>query len=350
MADKTLDVTLIIRNDTAEKWASENPVLSKGEIGVEIDTRKFKIGDGVTAWVALRYASGGNVEVKTDDPTASDIDYEVGTIWLNTAKSKIYMLFARGGNTAVWVEIPTTNGKIASATAADKLTTPRTITLEGAVVQTSKNFDGSGNITFTLVLANSGVAAGTFTKITVNEKGIVTGATTLTADDIPTLNLSKISDAGTAANKDVGTGAGNVPLLDANGKLNTSVLPSLALTETFTVASQTAMLALNAQQGDVAIRTDESKTYILTANTPSVLSAWVVMQTPDCKVLSVNGKTGAITLTTSDIAEGANLYFTPERATSNFNTNFAAKSVTGLSDGDKVVLSTDTITLNGGNA
>ena len=350
MADKTLDVTLIIRNDTAEKWAAENPVLSKGEIGVEIDTRKFKIGDGVTAWVALRYASGGNVEVKTDDPTASDIDYEVGTIWLNTTKSKIYMLFARGGNTAVWVEIPTINGKVASADEADKLTTPRTITLEGAVVQTSKNFDGSGNITFSLVLANSGVAAGTFTKITVNEKGIVTGATTLTADDIPTLNLSKISDAGTAANKDVGTSPGNVPLLDSNGKLNTSVLPSLALTETFTVASQTAMLALDAQQGDVAIRTDENKTYILTANTPSVLSAWVVMQTPDCKVLSVNGKTGAITLTTSDIAEGANLYFTTARANSNFNTNFAAKSVTGLSDGDKVVLSTDAITLNGGNA
>ena len=348
MADKTLDVTLIIRNDTAEKWASENPVLSKGEIGVEIDTRKFKIGDGVTAWVALRYASGGNVEVKTDDPTASDIDYEVGTIWLNTPKSKIYMLFARGGNTAVWVEIPTVAGKVASAGAADKLATPRTITLEGAVVQTSKNFDGSGNIIFTLVLANSGVAAGTFTKITV--KGIVTGADTLTADDIPTLNLSKISDAGTAANKDVGTGPGNVPLLDSNGKLNTSVLPSLALTETFTVSSQTAMLALNAQQGDVAIRTDENKTYILTANTPSVLSAWVVMQTPDCKVLSVNGKTGAITLTTSDVAEGVNLYFTTARATSNFNTNFAAKSVTGLSDGDKVVLTTDTITLDGGNA
>ena len=71
---------------------------------------------------------------------------------------------------------------------------------------------------------------------------------------------------------------------------------------------------------------------------------------PDCKVLSVNGKTGAITLTTSDIAEGSHLYYTEARATANFNTNFAAKSVESLKDGANVVMSTDTITINGGKA
>lgn len=350
MANKTINVTLLMRNDPAAKWETENPVLAKGEIGIEIDTRKFKVGDGVTAWVALRYASGGNIEIKSAAPTENDFDYEAGTIWLCPADKRAFILFAKTASTATWIEIPTVAGKVANADAADKLSTPRKITLEGAVVQTSKDFDGSGNISFMLVLTDSGVAAGTYTKLTVNEKGIITGASALTAADIPALTLSKITDAGTAANKDVGTGAGNIPQLDENGKLNTSVLPSLALTETFTVASQTAMLALNAQRGDIAIRTDESKTYILTADTPATLSAWVVLQTPDCKVLSVNGKTGAITLTTSDIGEGSNLYFTDARATANFNTNFAAKSVTGLKDGGNVVLSTDTLTISGGNA
>lgn len=349
MANKTLNVTLIMRNDPATTWATQNPVLAKGEVGIENDTRKFKIGDGVLSWNLLKYANGGNVEVKTIAPTNSDLDYEIGTLWINASLSKAYILFAKSGS-ATWIEIPTVNGTVAEAAQAVKLKNARNITLEGAVVSNSKTFDGSGNIIFTLVLATSGVTSGTYTKLTVNEKGIITSATNLIASDIPNLTLSKISDAGTVANKNVGTVAGDVPILDANGKLNSSVLPSIALTDTFTVTSQSAMLALNAQQGDVAIRTDESKTYILTNNLPSTLSSWVILQTPDCKVLSVNDKTGAITLTTNDIAEGTNLYFTTVRANSNFNTNFASKSVNDLRDGSSVVSTTDTILINGGNA
>lgn len=44
---QTLKVeTLQMRNDTAANWNSKNPVLAKGEMGVEIDTKKFKFGDG----------------------------------------------------------------------------------------------------------------------------------------------------------------------------------------------------------------------------------------------------------------------------------------------------------------
>ena len=68
MANKTLNVTLIMRNDTAANWASKNPVLTLGELGVETDTRKFKIGDGTTAYNSLKYGLGGNVEVKSTAP------------------------------------------------------------------------------------------------------------------------------------------------------------------------------------------------------------------------------------------------------------------------------------------
>ncbi len=385
MSNKTLNVTLIMRNDTAANWASKNPVLTLGELGVETDTRKFKIGDGTTAYNSLKYGLGGNVEVKNTAPTASDVGYDIGTLWVDTTGTKAYILFAKTANAATWIGLLDSQGKIDKATLADeaiKLQTARTIKFSGAVVANSKTFDGSGDVEYVLVLANSGVSAGTYTKVTVNAKGIITSATQLTAADIPALTLSKISDAGTAASKNTGTAAGNVPVLDANakiavalipsltlskisdagtaagnvpvlgsdGKLDESLLPAIAITETFVVDSQAAMLALSAQRGDVAVRTDENKSYILNADNPTVLANWVWLRTPDCKVLSVNSKTGAVVLTTSDIAEGANLYFTEARATANFNSNFKNKSVTELKDGGNVVLSTDTLTINGGKA
>ena len=51
------------RRDTATNWTSNNPTLANGEIGYETDTKKFKIGDGSTAWTSLAYAytAGGGI-------------------------------------------------------------------------------------------------------------------------------------------------------------------------------------------------------------------------------------------------------------------------------------------------
>lgn len=106
-----------------------------------------------------------------------------------------------------------------------------------------------------------------------------------------------------------------VATLDASGKLLTNQLPSLSITDTYVVSSEAAMLALTAQKGDVAVRTDESKTYILTADPATTLSNWQEILTPSGgTVISVNGQTGAVTLTSSNITEGTNLYFTNSRA------------------------------------
>jgi hypothetical protein len=44
-----------LRNGTAAAWTAANPVLLTGEIGIETDTRRYKIGDGSTAWSSLSY-------------------------------------------------------------------------------------------------------------------------------------------------------------------------------------------------------------------------------------------------------------------------------------------------------
>ncbi|RWX68933.1 hypothetical protein EN780_07875 [Mesorhizobium sp. M4B.F.Ca.ET.089.01.1.1] len=100
---------------------------------------------------------------------------------------------------------------------------------------------------------------------------------------------------GTAASKNTGTGAGQVPLLDSGGLLDTSILPAIAITDVYEVASQSAMLALTAQKGDVAIRTDLNKTFALATNSPSTLADWKELRTPTDIVLAVAGLTGTIT-------------------------------------------------------
>jgi phage-related tail fiber protein len=78
-----------------------------------------------------------------------------------------------------------------SATAT-KLATPRAIAISGDGTGTA-NFDGSAGITIAMTLANSGVSAGQYTKVTVDVKGRVTSGTTLAAADIPSLDTSKLT-------------------------------------------------------------------------------------------------------------------------------------------------------------
>lgn len=53
-----MTVRIQLRRDLQSNWIAINPVLAIGEPGVEYDTGRIKIGDGVTVWSNLKYASG----------------------------------------------------------------------------------------------------------------------------------------------------------------------------------------------------------------------------------------------------------------------------------------------------
>lgn len=44
-----------LRRDTAANWTSEDPVLAAGEIGIETNTNRLKVGNGSTSWNGLSY-------------------------------------------------------------------------------------------------------------------------------------------------------------------------------------------------------------------------------------------------------------------------------------------------------
>lgn len=87
---------------------------------------------------------------------------------------------------------------------------------------------------------------------------------------------------------------GNVATLDGTGKVPAGQLPAIAITDAFEAASQAAMLALAAQRGDIAIRGDLNKTFVLAADDATVLANWKELLTPTDAVLSVAGLTGAV--------------------------------------------------------
>ena len=85
------------------------------------------------------------------------------------------------------------------------------------------------------------------------------------------------------------------------GILDAGLLPAIAITDTFVVSTQAAMLALTVQVGDVCVRTDISKSYILKALPATTLANWQELLNPVSPVQSVAGKTGVVTLTKGDV-------------------------------------------------
>ncbi|RKR11613.1 hypothetical protein C8C83_3353 [Flavobacterium sp. 90] len=102
-----------------------------------------------------------------------------------------------------------------------------------------------------------------------------------------------------ASNKNVANGYAG---LGVDGKLISSQIPSITINDTFVVASETEMLALAVETGDLAVRSDLNKSFILKGKNPTLLSDWQELLTPTSDVTTVFGRKGAITAQTGDYA------------------------------------------------
>lgn len=149
--------------------------------------------------------------------------------------------------------------------------------------------------------------------------------------------------------------ANGVATLGPDSLIPNNQLPALAITSTYVAADEAEQLALTVQEGDVCVRTDESKSYIALNETNGSMADWQELLTPVDSVTSVNGQTGVVVLTTDDIAEGStNLYYTDDRVTTviaNYMANIIDDTA-GIGDTDKLwsadKVATEMLVVDGG--
>lgn len=106
------------------------------------------------------------------------------------------------------------------------------------------------------------------------------------ANSVHTHTSSQITGLGTAATKNVGTANGNIPVLNANGKLETSVLPSIAINETFTAESTTAAMDLVMEVGDILVLEAAARTAAIASQEDGEVITYSVGNTKAIQTLS----------------------------------------------------------------
>jgi hypothetical protein len=197
---------ILFRRDTASNWNTANPVLSAGEIGLESNTNKIKLGDGTTHWQDLDYFFGSVddivlndfSDVVINDVQTGDVIRWNGTNWINdpinlttdTVGSYVSSLVEGTG-----VTISGNSGEGATPTIAIGQAVATTSSVSFARLETTGNVVVGGDLTVngTTTVLNTDTLAVEDNLIVLNAN--VTGA--------PTLNAGIEVERGTSANTSI---------------------------------------------------------------------------------------------------------------------------------------------------
>ena len=230
-----------------------------------------------------------------------------------------------------------TGGSISGVTVGGYVPTTTTITA-------GTGLTGGGDLSAnrTLAIANTAVTAAAYGSAsktltaTVNAQGQLTAL----ADTNIAIANTQVSGLGTASTKDAGAALG-VATLDASGKVPISELPAavlgaLSYQGTWNASTNTPTLASGVGTKGYYYVVDVAGSTNLDGITDWLVGDWAVfngsvwqqIDNTDA-VSSVNGQTGAVSLTTTNIPEGTNEYFTTTKARNSVSAGTGISYVSG---------------------
>ena len=84
-----MSIRIQTRRDTTANWESKNTILAEGEIGYDLTEKKFKVGDGTSAWVDLDYSGVDPADLVTS------VNSQTGDVVLDAADVGAEPAFAK---------------------------------------------------------------------------------------------------------------------------------------------------------------------------------------------------------------------------------------------------------------
>ena len=230
-------IRIQLRRDTTANWTTNNPILLPGEIGVETDTLKFKIGNGSrwNATTSYAFKAGEANGIATLGPT----------------------------------------GKIPTSQLPDSISMDAELSAALAALTTSSITEGSN-------------------KYFTNQRAI-DAVSSLITSAILTETTNRSTAIATAKSEAIASAA-----IDATGK--SDIAKSEAIAASAASISAASAAANTYTDNKVSTETSGRSTAINTAISTEIINRNIAIQS------SINA------LTTSDIEEGSNKYFTDSRA------------------------------------
>ena len=111
-----MPVQIQLRRDTAANWTTANPTLAAGELGLETDTAKYKIGNGSTAWASLSYSSlpsnaiDANIINAKGDLLVGTADNTISRLAVGGTNNYVLMVDSSTATGVKWAAIPPSGG------------------------------------------------------------------------------------------------------------------------------------------------------------------------------------------------------------------------------------------------